>query len=71
MSEKKRYTSDQKIIIPPLLVFQKVCLLNLNLWKHFVQTFWSPTKNSSRRIPIKTFLQICLQNVFPFKNSRN
>ena len=29
------------------MVFQKVCLLYLNLSKLFVQTFWSPTENYS------------------------
>jgi hypothetical protein len=42
-----------QISIPPLLVFQKVCLLFLNSSKLFMQTFWSPTAEPS---PKKTAL---------------
>jgi len=55
-------------IIPPLLVFQKVCFLYLTLSILPEQTFWSPTTIlSPTKLYVNIFVFIRHQLVFSFK----
>lgn len=50
-----KYYFVMSSIIPPLLVFQKVCISGENEMLNRVQTFWSPTAKLNLRSPTQLY----------------